>query len=202
MTCRGSPTSTSRHRRHPEEEGHGVARQVSHVSILNLSAHPAACPSHLARLLGAVRRRAARPARHHHLCVVRRAAARALRPGAAASAGAGVARRPRGVDVALPRGHAALRRRDAGLARRRLDAAAPRAAARPRARPRSALHQGRIAQSDQLLQGARAVGGGDAGAAILAPACCRCRPPATPATPWPRTRRARASRPWSSCRAT
>ena len=52
--------------------------------------------------------------------------------------------------------------RGADLARRRLDAAHPRDAARRVARPRPSLRQGRVAQPDELLQGARAVGGGDA----------------------------------------
>ena len=52
-----------------------------------------------------------------------------------------------------------LRRRRAGHARRGLHAAAPRQAARRDARPRAPVHQGRVAQPDQLVQGARPVGG-------------------------------------------
>ena len=47
----------------------------------------------------------------------------------------------------------------AGHARRGVHAAAPRARARRHARPRPPLHQGRVAQPDQLVQGARPVGG-------------------------------------------
>ena len=52
---------------------------------------------------------------------------------------------------------------------------ARRLGARPR--PRPAVRQGRIAQSDQLVQGARPVGGGHARARISAPRCSRCRRP-------------------------
>ena len=58
----------------------------------------------------------------------------------------------------------------------------PRARARRHARPRSSLHQGRVAQPDQLVQGARPVGGDHARASISARRRSRCRRPATPAT--------------------
>ena len=57
------------------------------------------------------------------------------------------------------------------------------------ARPRRAFRQGRVAQSDELLQGARPVGGGHARAAPRRHGAVRSRPPATPATRWPPTPR-------------
>ena len=50
-----------------------------------------------------------------------------------------------------------------------------------------ALHQGRIAQPDQLVQGARPVGGDHPRAVRSARRRSRCRRPATPATPRPPT---------------
>ena len=70
-----------------------------------------------------------------------------------------LAERPRPDDVAVSGDDAALRSRRTRLARRRLHAAAPRAAARCGARSGSALHQGRIAKPDQLVQGAWPVRG-------------------------------------------
>ena len=69
-----------------------------------------------------------------------------------------VARRPRADHVAVSRAAAAAARRRAGHARRGLHAAASRHAARRVARPRAPVHQGRVAQPDQLVQGARPVG--------------------------------------------
>ena len=66
---------------------------------------------------------------------------------------------PRAEHVALSRAAAAAPGRRAGHARRRVHAPGPRQAARRDARPRSPVHQGRVAQPHQLLQGPRPVGG-------------------------------------------
>ena len=98
------------------------------------------------------------PHERHFLCTLRRSAPGPLRSGRRARL---VARQPQGTraeHVAVSRADAALRRRNARHARRGLHAADSRAVARRGDRPRSALHQGRIAQPDQLVQGARPVG--------------------------------------------
>ena len=104
------------------------------------------------------------------------------------------ARRPRADDVAVPRADAALRRRSAGHARRGLHAAVPRRDARRDARPRPALRQGRVAQPDEFVQGARSVGGDHAREVPRRRRPSRCRRPAMPATPPPRTPPRPASR--------
>ena len=57
----------------------------------------------------------------------------------------------------------------------------------------AAVHQGRVAQPDQLVQGARPVGRDHARARASARRRSRCRRPATPATRWRPTRRAPGS---------
>ena len=99
------------------------------------------------------------PRAHPSSLRLRRSAARPLRSRQGARLVARQPRRARAEHVALPRAAAAVRRRDAGDARRRVHAAVPRTRARRDARPRAPLHQGRIAQPDQLVQGARPVGG-------------------------------------------
>ena len=74
-----------------------------------------------------------------------------------------VAERPRAQHVAVSRADAAPARRRPGHAGRRLHAARARAAARRDTGTQAPVHQGRVAQSDELVQGARPVGGGDAG---------------------------------------
>ena len=105
------------------------------------------------------------PRQANHLCACGMPLRGALRPRRPPrAAGAGEPRGPRAHHVAVPRADAARRRRGAGDAGRGLHAADPRAAAGPRARADEPLHQGRVAQPDQLLQGARAVGGRHQGA--------------------------------------
>ncbi len=144
-------------RRPAEEEGPGAAREVSrgHVffSHLECSVPCGAGPFD--------------PRQVHHLCAVRRAAARALRPDRREALAKRVARRaakPRCGATAelMPLFDPRQRARVAGHARRGLDAADSRAPPRQGARPRSALRQGRVAQPDELLQGARAFRRGDA----------------------------------------
>ena len=110
--------------------------------------------------------------------------------------------RPRADDVALSRGAAGVRRRAARHARRRLHAAVPRHAPGRDARSRPPLHQGRVAEPDQLVQGARAVHGGDACACARRARRSRSRPPGTQAPRSPPTPRVPGSRRACSCRAT
>ena len=92
--------------------------------------------------------------------LLRRSPARPLRSRRGARAGRATRLNGRAADdVALSRAAAGVRRRSAGHARRRLHAAVSRAPARRLARPDAPVHQGRIAQPDQLVQGARPVGG-------------------------------------------
>src|SRR6516165_3404348 len=72
--------------------------------------------------------------------------------------------RPGTEHVAVSRDAADLRRRDARDPRRRIHAALSCASARRAAWSRASVHQGRIAQPDQFLQGARTVGGDHASA--------------------------------------
>ena len=104
-------------------------------------------------MLRALRGAAAGPARAAFSLHLRRSPARPLRSRGGAALVARVARRPRAEHVALSRADADLRRRAPGDAWRRLHAALSCTLARPVARPRAALHQGRIAQPDELLQG-------------------------------------------------
>ena len=87
---------------------------------------------HASRVLRSLRRPPRRPAPNDPSSVlVRRAPARALRPRPRCAAGRATRSRARErVDVAVPRAHAAPRRRGARDARRGLDAADPRAATR------------------------------------------------------------------------
>ncbi len=99
------------------------------------------------------------PRTRHHLCAVRRSPARPLRPRCRASWSRDSLR---GREPNMWRYRELMPLFDgeiAGHARRRVHAAVSRAGARRDARPRSPLHQGRIAQPDQLVQGARPVGG-------------------------------------------
>jgi hypothetical protein len=110
-----------------------------------------------------VRRSVIRPASAPAPLHVRRAAAGALRSRRRESLDTRHACRPRREHVALSRADAALRRRTAGDAGRGMDAARPRPPAGPGPGARALVRQGRIPQSNQLVQGARAVGCGDAG---------------------------------------
>src|SRR5579872_5143998 len=110
-------------------------------------------------MLGAVRRAGPRSTRPAFSLLLRGAAPRPLRSRSRPRVVARLAARARAEHVAVSRADAALRRRDAGDARRGVHAARPRALARRVDRPRPPLRQGRIAQSDELVQGARPVGG-------------------------------------------
>ena len=140
------------------------------------------------------------PRERHHLCRVRRSPARALRPRRRARLAARVAARSRAdacggiasccrcfdgeTPVTLGEGFTPLIHARASA---------------PRSASIAAVHQGRIAQSDELVQGARTVGGDHARARARRDDARRCRPPATPATRSRRTPPRRGSRRACSC---
>src|SRR5262245_64219130 len=94
---------------------------------------------------------------------VRRAPAGPVRSPGGTQLVSGNARRTRADDVALSRADAALRRRAACLTRRRVHATLSCEVARIGVGTGSLVRQGRIAQSDQFVQGAWPVSGDYAG---------------------------------------
>ena len=109
-----------------------LASSIAFVAIVNrqLQSAVANVVLHPPRMQRAVRRWALRSPRRTAPLHLRHAAARPLRPAGGARVDEGVARRARAEHVAVSRADAALRRRAAAHARRRLDAADPREAAR------------------------------------------------------------------------
>ena len=119
---------------------------------------------HPPRMLRAMRGAAARSTRPSPSLRLRRAAARPLRSRTGARLVAGHPLVPSADDVALSRALAGVRRRRAGHAGRRLHAAHSCPPARRAAGDDASVHQGRIAQPHELVQGARAIGGDHTGA--------------------------------------
>ncbi len=154
-------------------------------------------------MLRALRRRSVRPARAPLLCPsCGAAAAGPLRSRRGARLVARRAGRARADDVAVPRAAAALRRRDAGHAGRRVHAAAARRARSAR-RSDSTTSTSRTSRSTRPTRSRRAAcRRRSPGPRRSARHDLRCRPPATPAMPPRPTRPPPVCAARSSCRAT
>ena len=155
------------HRRTPEEERRRSARALARIGYAREPPAANRCLddffTHL-ECSRALRRAGPRSSRAPSSLRLRRSPARPLRSRRGPRLVARQPDRPAADDVALSRADADLRRRRAGHARRRFHAARARPDARRAPRPVAALHQGRVAQPDQLVQGARPVGRDHAGA--------------------------------------